>query len=156
MGVSQSVSLTQGTQNIENNTTQVTFKWTSTQSGESWNGYTKTAYYYISINGGAETKYSVSYTLPKGSTTTIASKTFTVTHNSNGTGSVSVRTYMDTGISAGVIQKSTSLTLTTIPRASKIDNFTGTNLAGDFNVTFTSYYSKFTNKLRISIKNHVF
>ena len=153
MGVSQSVSLTQGTQSIENNTTQVTFKWTSTQSGESWNGYTKTAYYYISINGGAETKYSVSYTLPKGSTTTIASKTFTVTHNSNGTGSVSVRTYMDTGISAGVIQKSTSLTLTTIPRASKIDNFTGTNLAGDFNVTFTSYYSKFTNKLRISIPN---
>lgn len=153
MAVSQSVSLTQGTQSIANNTTQVTFTWKSTQSGQSWNGYTKTAYYYVSINGGAETKYSVSYTLPQNSTTTIASKTFTVKHNDNGTGSISVRTYMETGISAGTIQKSTSLTLTTIPRSSKIDSFTGTNIAGSFNVKYTSYYSGFTNKLRISIPN---
>lgn len=153
MAVSQSISLTQGIQNIENNTTQVTFKWTSTQNGESWNGYTRTAYYYVSINGGAETKYSVSYTLPKVSTKTIVSQTFDVTHRSDGTGSISVRTWMDTDISAGVVEKSTSLTLTTIPRASKISSFNGTDLAGNFSVNYTSYSSNFTNKLRISIPN---
>mgnify|MGYP003450664385 CR=1 FL=1 len=58
MAVSQSISLTQGTQSVANNTTQVTLKWTSTQTGESWNGYSRTAYYYVSINGGTETKYS--------------------------------------------------------------------------------------------------
>ena len=131
----------------------MSFTWTSTQSGDSWNGYTKTAYYYVSINGGAETKYSVSYTLPKNTTATIATNTFTVKHNADGTGSISVRTYMETGISAGTVQKSKSLTLTTIPRASKINSFTGTNLAGSFSVGYTSYYGGFTNKLRISVPN---
>lgn len=153
MAVSQSISLTQGVQSIDENNTQVTFTWTSTQTGESWNGYTKTAYYYVSINGGAETTYSVSYTLPKSSTKTIASETFTVYHNNDGTGSISIRTWMDTGISAGVVQKSASLTLTTIPRASKINSFTGTNLDGNFSVGYTSYSSSFTNKLRISVPN---
>lgn len=153
MAVSQSISLTQGTQSIENNTTQVTFKWTSTQTGTSWNGYTRTAYYYVSINGGSETKYSVSYTLPKTTTKTIVNTTLTVPHNNDGTGSISIRTWMDTDISAGVIQKSTSLALTTIPRASKIDSFTGTDLAGSFSVGYTSYHGGFTNKLRISIPN---
>ena len=153
MAVSQSISLTQGTQSIDNNTTQVTFKWTSTQTGDSWNGYTKTAYYYVSINGGAETTYSVSYTLPKSSTKTIVSKTFTVEHNNDGTGSISIRTWMDTGISAGIVQKSSSLTLTTIPRASKINSFDGTDLDGNFSVSYTSYSSSFTNKLRISVPN---
>ena len=153
MAVSQSISLTQGVQSIENNTTQVTFTWTSTQTGQSHNDYTRTAHYYVSINGGAETAYSVLYTLPQYATTTIVSKTFTVAHNNDGTGSITVRTWMDTSISAGVVQKSQSLTLTTIPRSSKINSFTGTDLAGSFSVGYTSYSSSFTNKLRISVPN---
>lgn len=153
MAVSQSISLTQGTQSIENNTTQVTFKWTSTQSGDSYNGYTKTAYYYVSINGGAETKYSVSYTLPKSSTTTIVSKTFTVKHKDNGEGSISIRTWMDTGISAGVVQKSKSLSLTAIPRASTIDSVTCNT--SYFNGTLTYKYTpksaSFYNRCNISL-----
>lgn len=153
MAVSQSISLTQASQNIANNTSTVTFKWTSTQNNESHNDNTRTAYYYVSINGGAETAYSVSYTLPKLSTKTIVDTTFTVPHNNDGTGRISVRTWMDTRISAGVVEKSQSLTLTTIPRASKINSFDGTDLAGNFNVSYTSYSSSFTNKLRISIPN---
>lgn len=153
MAVSQSISLTQTAQNITGNSSTVVFKWTSTQTGDSWNGYTKTAKYWIRINGGAETEYSVSYTLPKASTRTIVNTTFTVPHNNDGTGSISVRTWMDTGISAGVIEKSQSLTLTTIPRASKISSFNGTNLAGSFSVSYTSYSNSFTNKLRISVPN---
>jgi hypothetical protein len=92
--------------------------WTSTQTGDSWNGYTKTAYYYVSINGGAETKYSVTYTLPQNSTVTIVDVTITVNHKADGTGKVSVRTWMDTGINAGEVEKSQSITLATIPRIS--------------------------------------
>lgn len=154
MAVSQSISLTQGTQSIDNNTTQVTFKWTSTQTGESWNGYTKTAYYYVSINGGAETKYSVSYTLPKSTTQTIVNKTFTVTHNDNGVGSISVRTWMDTAISAGVVQKSQSLTLTTIPRASTFDSLSCSTLYFDGTLTYkyTPKSASFYNKIDVYIK----
>lgn len=119
MAVSQSLTLTQVSQSVANNTSQVRLVWKSTQSGASWNGYTRTAYYYIATNGGSETGYSVSYTLPQSTTTTIVDRTFTVSHKADGTGSVSARSYMDTDISAGIIQKSASLTLTTIPRATQ-------------------------------------
>ena len=153
MAVSQSITLTQGTQSIEKNTTQVTFKWTSTQTGESWNGYTKTAYYYVSINGGAEVKYSVSYTLPKGTTTTIASKTFNVTHNDDGTGSITIRTWMDTGISAGTIEKSKSLTLKTIPRATVINSVSCNTSYFDGTLTYkyTPQSASYYNKCNISL-----
>ena len=119
MAVSQSLTLTQVSQSVANNTSQVRLVWKSTQSGASWNGFTRTAYYYIATNGGSETGYSVSYTLPQSATTTIVDRTFTVSHKADGTGGVSARSYMDTDISAGIIQKSASLTLTTIPRATQ-------------------------------------
>lgn len=120
MAVYQSLSVTEvaGSQNIGNNTSKVRILWTSTQSGESWNGYTKTAYYYVSINGGAEQAYAVTYTLPQKSTVTLVDTTITVTHKNDGTGVVSVRTWMDTGISAGVVERSQSIALATIPRVS--------------------------------------
>ena len=120
MAVYQTLSVTEvaGSQNIEDNSSRIRIVWTSKQTGESWNGYTKTAYYYVSINGGAETAYSVTYTLPQNSTVTILDRTITVKHKDDGTGSVSVRTWMDTGISAGEVEKSQSITLQTIPRIS--------------------------------------
>lgn len=126
MAVSQSLTVTQGTQSVANNTTVINIKWTSTQSGASYNDITKTAYYYVSVNGGAETKYSVSYTLPKGTTKTIVDKNITVSHNSSGECTVKVRTYMSTGISAGVVEKSVEKKLTTIPRKSTLSANAGT------------------------------
>lgn len=117
MAVSQTLTLTQTSQSVEGNSSQVRILWKSTQSGASFNSYTRTAKYYVSINGGAEVVYSVSYTLPKGTTKTVLDITITVPHNADGTGSVSVRTWMDTNISEGVITKTSTLTLTTIPRA---------------------------------------
>lgn len=126
MAVSQILSVTEvsGSVNTTDNTSRVRILWQSTQTGESWNGYTKTATYYVSINGGEETAYSVSYTLPQNSTKTIVDATITVSHKSDGTGTVRVRTWMDTGISAGVVEKSSTLTLTTIPREATIDSLT--------------------------------
>ena len=126
MGLSQTLSVTETSYSIVDNTSQVRILWTSTQSGNSWNGYTRTAYYYYSINGGSETSKSVSYTLPKNSTVTIVDTTLTVAHNSNGSGTIKVRTWMDTDISYGVVEDSKTLTLTTIPRASTLSVSDGT------------------------------
>ena len=147
MAVSQSLSVTESSYNIANNTSVVHIKWTSTQSGDSWNGYSRTAYYYVSINGGAESSYSVTYTLPKNTTQTIVDTNITVTHRNDGTGSVKVRTYMETGISAGTVQRSQNLTLTTIPRASIISATSGT-IGKSTTVSISRYADVFTHTLR--------
>lgn len=117
MAVYQSLTLSQISQNIQNNTSQVRILWESTQTGASHNDNSRTAYYNVYINGGQATPYSVSYTLPQGTTKTIVDTTITVPHRNDGTGTITVNTWMDTRISAGVVEKYQTLTLSTIPRA---------------------------------------
>lgn len=117
MAVYQSLTLSQISQNIQDNTSQVRILWESTQTGASHNDYSRTAYYDVYINGGQGTQYSVSYTLPQGTTKTIVDTIITVPHRNDGTGTITVNTWMDTRISAGVVEKSQTLTLSTIPRA---------------------------------------
>ena len=120
MAVSQTLKLYQGAQDAVANTSKLHILWKSTQSGDSRNNNTRTANYWISVNGGTEQKYSVSYTLPKNKTQTILDTTITVPHDDLGKCTVKVRTWMDTKISAGVVQKSASIDLTPIPRANTI------------------------------------
>lgn len=131
MPVSQTLTLTEVSVVNDANTSKVRILWQSTQAGESWNGYTRTAKYYVSINGGAEKEYSVSYTLPQSSTKTIVDTFITVYHDNDGKGTIKVRTWMDTGISAGVVEQTKTLTLTTIPRASTIYSVTNNVTLGD-------------------------
>lgn len=154
MAVSQSLSVTEvaGSTNTAANTSMVAIIWDSTQTGDSWNGYTKTAKYYISINGGPETEYTVSYTLPKNATQRILSKTITVTHKDDGSGSVKVRTWMDTGISAGVVEKSKTIDLRTIPRASTITTIANKSLGNSCIVAWTPLSSTYRYKLQFSLK----
>lgn len=153
MAVSQSLTLTESNVVTSANTSKVRILWQSTQTGESWNGYTRTAKYYVSINGGAEAEYLVSYTLPQNATATIVDTTITVNHKSDGSGSVSVRTWMDTSISVGVVTQTKSLNLTTIPRASSMDALS-CNTAY-FNGTMTYKYtpksSSFYNRCNIAL-----
>lgn len=153
MAVTQTLSVTEvsGSVNTSANTSQVRILWQSTQTGDSWNGYTRTAKYYVSINGGAETEYSVSYTLPQYTTKTIVDTIITVAHRSDGSGTVRVRTWMDTSISAGVVEKSNTLTLTTIPRASSISSALNKTLGEPCSVTWTPLSKNFTYKLNFSI-----
>jgi hypothetical protein len=151
MSVSQTLSVSEVSYNNSANTSQVRIQWLSTQTGESWNGYTRTAKYYVSINGGTETEYSVDYTLPQNSTKIIVDTTITVNHKADGSGTVSVRTWMDTSISAGVVQKSQTLTLTTIPRASSITSALNRALGETCYVTWSPLSSNFTYKLNFSI-----
>lgn len=155
MAISQSLSVTEvpGSVNETDNTSKVRILWQSTQSGESWNGYTKTAKYYVSINGGIETEYSVSYTLPQNSTKTIVDTTITVTHKDNGLGTVKVRTWMDTGISAGVVEKSKTLTLTTIARASTLTSASNKTLGTACSIKWTPLSKSFRYKLKFSLES---
>ena len=121
MSVSQTLDVSEISYSIADNTSKVRIIWKSTQSGTSYNGFTRTAYYYYSVNGGSEIGKTVSYTLPQNSTKTIVDTTLTVPHEPDGRGTIKVRTWMDTDISAGVIQKdSGTITLTTIPRKSTL------------------------------------
>ena len=126
MSVSQTLDVSETSYSISDNTSKVRIIWKSTQSGSSYNGFTRTAYYYYSVNGGSEIEKTVSYTLPQNSTRTIVDTTLTVPHEPNGSGTIKVRTWMDTDISAGIIQKdSGTITLTTIPRKSTLSASNG-------------------------------
>ena len=155
MSVSQVLTVTEvaDSMSVADNTTQVNILWTSTQSGESFNANTRTAYYWISINGEEETKYSVSYTLPQSKTKTILNKTITVPHKSDGSGTVTVRTEMDTRISAGVVKKTATCTLTTIPRATSFDSLScATNyFTGTLTYKYTPKSNAFYNRCNISL-----
>ena len=155
MAVSQALTVTEvaNSTNVADNTSQVNIKWTSTQTGESFNANTRTAYYWISINGGTETKYSVSYTLPQNTTKTILNKTITVNHKDDGSGTVSVRTEMDTRISAGVVKKTASCTLTNIPRATAFDSLSCATsyFTGKLTYKYTPKSSAFYNRCNISL-----
>jgi len=119
MAVYQTLSVKEISVDTLANTSRVQILWKSQQTGESHNDNTRTAKYWITVNG-EKTEYTVSYTLPAKTTKTILSKTVTVPHKSDGTGTVKVQTWMDTRISAGEVELSKSLTLTAIPRASTI------------------------------------
>jgi hypothetical protein len=152
MAVSQTLTLTEvvGSPSVATNTSQVRILWQSTQTGDSRNDYTRTAKYWVAINGGAGTEYSVTYTLPRGTTKTILDTTITVPHKDDGSGTVTVATWMDTDISAGVVEKSQTLTLTTIARASSIDSAANVTLGNACSVKWTPKSSAFRYKLKFS------
>lgn len=153
MSVTQTLTITEvaGSVNVAANTSQVRVVWTSKQEGQSYNNYTRTAKLYISVNGGAETEYSIKYNLPQNTTFIVADKTITVTHLADGTGSVSARTWMDTDISAGVVEKSANLTLTTISRASTISVAKEKMLGEKCLVGWTPYSKDYKFKLNFSL-----
>ena len=148
MSVYQTLTLEQVGQSIANNTSKVRIKWTSRQTGTSYNDAPgDKAYYYITINGGTETEHTVAFTLPQNTTKTILDTTLTVNHKADGTGSIKVRTWMDTEISAGVIKQTKTLTLDTIPRASAVSAPSTGTLGTALKITIDRKSASFSDKL---------
>ena len=148
MSVFQTLTLEQVGQSITNNTSKVRIKWTSQQTGSSYNDAPgNKAYYYITINGGTRTEHTLAFTLPQNTTKTILDTTITVNHNPDGTGSVKVDTWMDTEISAGVIEQTKTLTLDTIPRASVVSAPKTGILGSALKVEIDRKSASFTDKL---------
>lgn len=115
MAISSNISITQNSQNIANNKSNITVRVQVTTTGESYNGYSKPG--TCTIDG---TSYNFSHNIPYQATTTIFEKTLDVTHDSNGEKTVYASFSFQTGISAGTITGSTSKKLTTIPRTSEV------------------------------------
>nr|DAH42979.1 MAG TPA: protein of unknown function DUF859 [Caudoviricetes sp.] len=158
MSVYQNLSLEQVGQSIANNTSKVRIKWTSQQTGTSYNDAPgDKAYYYITINGGTETEHTVAFTLPQNTTKTILDTTLTVSHKADGTGSIKVRTWMDTEISAGIITQTKTLALDTIPRASVVSAPKTGTLGTALKITIARKSASFTDKLyyKVGSKNAV-
>ena len=152
MSVNQSLTLEQVGQSIANNTSKVRIKWTSQQTGSSYNNAPgDKAYYYITINGGTRTEHTVAFTLPQNTTKTILDTTLTVNHKADGTGSIKVETWMDTEISAGVITQTKTLTLDTIPRASAVSAPSTGTLGTALKITIDRKSANFTDKLYYKI-----
>lgn len=119
MSVSQSLTLSQKSQDPKTATSQIRVLWQSSQTGESYNNNSRTAKYWVDING-TETEYTVTYTLPQKSTVTILDTTITAKHDAQGKCVVKVRTEMDTRISAGVVRKSATIIPTPIALKSSV------------------------------------
>lgn len=152
MSVNQSLTLEQVGQSIANNTSKVRIKWTSQQTGSSYNNAPgDKAYYYITINGGTRTEHTVAFTLPLNTTKTILETTLTVNHKADGTGSIKVETWMDTEISAGVITQTKTLTLDTIPRASAVSAPSTGTLGTALKITIDRKSTSFSDKLYYKI-----
>lgn len=120
MAVYQSLTLTQLAQDSAENTSRIRVQWQSVQTGSSYNQVSHTAKLWLTVNGVEVLADAIAYTLPYGSTAVICDREFTVNHDENGQAAVTARTWMDTRISAGVVELSKSLQLTQIPRPTAV------------------------------------
>ena len=148
MAVSISMTISQGTQSVANNTTKVTVKVKATWTAGSWNNW-GTAPGWIKIDG--ETKNFSGITFNESQTTTgsktIMEWTKTVSHNSYGTKKVSCSASFTSGVSSGTVTCSGSKTLTTIPRKSSISAVSASALEGSSTITVKKLNSSFTHTI---------
>ena len=120
---------------------------------------------YISV-GGSKTNYSTSINYGGSSTTTtvLATKTVTVSHNSNGTATCNLSgafvmngTYR--GYSVGTMTVSSTITLPTIPRASGLtvptSVNTGSTLSGTVSPSSTAFNHKVILKTGSTVRNTI-
>lgn len=152
MAVSIAISITQNSQNVANNTSNVTVKVTASWTGGSYNAVvaadgTPQAKGTVKIDG---TSYSFASTFNDNQTSsgskTIFSKTLNITHASNGSKTLSVSASYNTYVSSGTVSKSASKVLTTIPRKSTLSASNGT-LGTAQTLTVTKKASSFTHTI---------
>ena len=106
-------------------------------SSASWNYDSRSG--YIQIDG---TKYSFSHSFSVG-TTTLATKSKTVTHDSDGGGSITVKGYYSTGVSLGNLSISKTYKLTQIDRTYTIKfNSNTTDTVSNMPSSQTKTYGK--------------
>lgn len=150
MAVSISLSITQNSQNLANNTSNVTVKTTAKWTYGSWNATGKCTG-SMTING---TKYNFSGITFNTSQTTsgskvIMTKTVDIPHNADGTKTLACSASFNTRVSSGTVSASASKTLTTIARASQPSCITypdNTQNVGNIGSTFTIHMNRKSDK----------
>lgn len=150
------LNVSESSTSTANNTSTLSYSLVLTSTGGSAQ-YNGAGSYAININGSRVRSGTVNLNVGTYGSVTLASGSTTVGHNNDGSKTVSVSASYSSAASAYYLPSSGStsgsLTLTKIPRASKIDTFTGSTVDGSFKVTYTKSVSTYTDKLRISIPN---
>lgn len=113
MAAKLTLSLSESSVSVANNTSVVTGKLYYYGNGESWSNYARSG--YIIIDGSKKT-FTHTFSTST-SAQLLATYSVTVTHNSNGAKSISASGQFATQAYPGTLTVSTSKTLTTIPRA---------------------------------------
>ena len=125
MAISISISITQNSQSITGNTSNVTVKVNASWTYGSYNLNNKPG--TLTIDG---TAYSFTSPFNTGRTTsgsaTLFTKTVNVSHASNGSKTLSCSASYTSGVSSGTVSASASKVLTTIPRKSTLSVANGT------------------------------
>lgn len=120
MAVSISISITQNSQNVANNTSNVTVAVKAAWTYGSWNQLNPAPSGWLKIDG---VTYNFSSKFNANRTTTGSQTLFTkkvdIDHNSDGTKTLACSASFATGVSSGTVTASESKTLTTIPRATQ-------------------------------------
>lgn len=145
MAVSISISITQNSQSIANNTSNVTVKVNASWTYGSYNQLQKSG--WLTIDG---TKYTFTsdfnYNQKTSGSETLFTKTVNVKHNSDGTKKLSCSASYTSGVSSGTVTASASKTLTTIPRKSTLSVGNGT-LGTKQTLTVTKQATSFTHTI---------
>lgn len=144
MGVTISITLTQNSQSVTNNTSSVTAKVIATYTDGSWNASGNSG--TLTFNGSDYTFWGYFNAGRKTSgSETMFEKTISVPHNSDGTKTVSASVKYVTN-TWGTLTASKSLTLTTIPRKSTLTASNGT-LGTAQTLTVTRKSTSFTHTI---------
>lgn len=145
MAISISISITQNSQNIPNNKSNVTVKVNASWNGGSYNQLQKSG--YLIIDG---TKYtftsSFNYNRATSGSQTLFTKTVDIAHGSDGKKTLSCSASYTSGVSSGTVTASASKALTTIPRKSTLAASNGT-LATALTLTITKQATSFTHTI---------
>lgn len=145
MAVSISLSITQNSQSIANNTSNVTVKVTASWTYGSYNLTEKPG--YVIIDG---TKYEFEAPFNTGETDSgsavIYTKTVDVAHSADGTKTLACSASYTTGVSSGTVTATASKALTSIARASSVTAGNGT-LGQTHTITIVPQSSSFKHKV---------
>ena len=153
MSVSISLSITQNSQNIANNTSNVTVKLTASWTEGSYNGVvdangTPQPKGWVKIDG-TQYDFAAGFNWPSPTQTgskVIYTKTVTIKHSTDGTKTLSCSAEYNTYVSSGTVKATTSKTLTTIPRKSTLSVANGT-LGTSQTLTVTRQSTSFTHTI---------
>lgn len=150
MGASLSISITQNSQNVAANTSNVTVAVRISWTYGSFNRNSKSG--WVKIDG---TQYNFSSGFNASETTsgsqTIFTKTVDVTHGSTGAKTLTCSASYTTGVSAGTITASANKTLTTIPRATTPTlSASSADMGGNVTINTPRAASGFTHDLAYS------
>lgn len=156
MAVSISIAVKQNSQNIANNTSNVTVNVTASWTYGSWNAWGENTGFII-IDG---TRYSFSgmkfnVNATQTGSEVVMTKTVDVNHNADGTKTLACSASFDTYISSGTVTASSSTKLTTIPRASQPSLITWpetTNDVGDFGDTISIHTNRYSDAFTHTVR----